>query len=128
MSPLSGTAFLGRDRPEACAFLTVGRIATTWRCSARLIRERFYLRPKIGFTSVNGLTPTKTVMRSGVLNSNGLCASGFSTSGPVRVALVEGGAVSLVSAVVGVFTVVRGQSFAGHSLGDLGTTGGSGAL
>jgi zinc/manganese transport system permease protein len=32
-----------------------------------------------------------------------------------------------VSAVVGVFTVIRGQSFAGHSLGDLGTTGGSGA-
>src|ERR1035441_2306763 len=80
MSPLSGTAFLGRDRPEACAFLTVGRIATTWRCSARLIRERFYLGPKIGFTSVKGLTPTKTVMRSGVLNSNGLCASGVVTA------------------------------------------------
>jgi zinc/manganese transport system permease protein len=29
---------------------------------------------------------------------------------------------------VGVFTVIRGQSFAGHSLGDLGTTGGSGAF
>ena len=36
------------------------------------------------------------------------------------------GAVSaLVSAVVGVFTVVRGQSFAGHALTDVATTGGS---
>ena len=59
---------------------------------------------------------------------NGIFEPGFFTSGPVRVALVVGGAVSLVSAVVGVFTVVRGQSFAGHSLGDLGTTGGSGAF
>ena len=53
---------------------------------------------------------------------------GFFTSSPVRVALVVGGAVSVVSAVVGVFTVIRGQSFAGHSLGDLGTTGGAGAF
>jgi len=44
------------------------------------------------------------------------------------VAVTVGGLVSLVSAVVGVFTVIRGQSFAGHSLGDLGTTGGSGAF
>jgi zinc/manganese transport system permease protein len=53
---------------------------------------------------------------------------GFFSSGPVRVAVVVGGVVALVSAVVGVFTVIRGQSFAGHSLGDLGTTGGSGAF
>lgn len=53
---------------------------------------------------------------------------GLFTSSPVRVAVVVGGLVSLVSAVVGVFTVIRGQSFAGHSLGDLGTTGGSGAF
>ncbi|MGA2527782.1 MAG: metal ABC transporter permease [Acidimicrobiales bacterium] len=53
---------------------------------------------------------------------------GLFTSGPVRVAFVVGGGVSLVTAVVGVFTVIRGQSFAGHSLGDLGTTGGSGAF
>ncbi|MGO9582563.1 MAG: metal ABC transporter permease [Acidimicrobiales bacterium] len=57
----------------------------------------------------------------------GLFEAGFFTSGPVRVALLVGGVVSLVSAVVGVFTVIRGQSFAGHSLGDLGTTGGSAA-
>lgn len=59
---------------------------------------------------------------------NGIFEPGFFGSEPVRVALVVGGAVSLVSAVVGVFTVIRGQSFAGHSLGDLGTTGGSGAF
>jgi zinc/manganese transport system permease protein len=53
---------------------------------------------------------------------------GFFTSGPVAVAAVVGGVVALVSAVVGVFTVIRGQSFAGHALGDLGTTGGSGAF
>ena len=41
---------------------------------------------------------------------NGIFEPGFFTSGPVRVALVVGGAVSLVSAVVGVFTVVRGST------------------
>ena len=30
--------------------------------------------------------------------------------------------------VVGVFTVMRGQSFAGHALGDVSAAGGSGAL
>jgi len=53
---------------------------------------------------------------------------GFFASEPVHVALTVGGVVALVSGVVGVFTVIRGQSFAGHSLADLGTTGGSGAF
>jgi zinc/manganese transport system permease protein len=53
---------------------------------------------------------------------------GFFTSAPVRVALVVGGVVACVSAVVGTFTVIRGQSFAGHSLADIGTTGGSAAF
>jgi zinc/manganese transport system permease protein len=35
--------------------------------------------------------------------------------------------VAIVAGVVGVFTVMRGQSFAGESLGDIGTTGGSAA-
>jgi zinc/manganese transport system permease protein len=52
-------------------------------------------------------------------------APGFFSSGPVDAALVSGGVVSVLSAVVGVFTVIRGQSFAGHALGDIGTTGGS---
>jgi len=53
---------------------------------------------------------------------------GFFSSEPVRVAVIVGGVVALVSAVVGVFTIIRGQSFAGHSLADVGTTGGSGAF
>ena len=53
---------------------------------------------------------------------------GFFTSGPVRTALVIGGLTAVVSAVAGVFTVLRGQSFAGHSLGDVSAAGGSGAL
>jgi zinc/manganese transport system permease protein len=43
----------------------------------------------------------------------------------VHVALVIGAVSALVSAIVGVFTVVRGQSFAGHALTDVATTGGS---
>ena len=39
-----------------------------------------------------------------------------------------GGVVAVVSAVVGMFTVLRGQSFAGHSLADVSTAGGSGSL
>ncbi len=53
---------------------------------------------------------------------------GFFTSGPVHVALGVGTVVAITSAVVGVFTVTRGQSFAGHSLADIATTGGSGAF
>jgi zinc/manganese transport system permease protein len=53
---------------------------------------------------------------------------GFFSSGPVHVAVVIGGIVAIVSAVVGVFTVTRGQSFAGHSLADVSTAGGSGAF
>ena len=36
--------------------------------------------------------------------------------------------MAVVSAVTGVFTVMRGQSFAGHALGDVSAAGGSGAL
>lgn len=53
--------------------------------------------------------------------------AGFFSNSPVHVALVIGGIVAVVSGPVGVFTVIRGQSFAGHSLADIGTTGGSGA-
>ena len=55
-------------------------------------------------------------------------ASGFFSSEAVRVAVVVGGVVAIVSGSVGVFTVMRGQSFAGEALGDIGTTGGSGAF
>jgi zinc/manganese transport system permease protein len=53
---------------------------------------------------------------------------GFFSSGPVHVALAVGGIVAVVSGIVGVFTVVRGQSFAGHALSDIGTAGGSAAF
>jgi zinc/manganese transport system permease protein len=50
---------------------------------------------------------------------------GFFTSEPVRTAAVIGGAAAIVSAVVGVFTVIRGQSFAGHALADVSSAGGA---
>ncbi|MGO8824779.1 MAG: metal ABC transporter permease [Acidimicrobiales bacterium] len=53
---------------------------------------------------------------------------GLFSSAPVRTALIVGAVVAVVSAIVGVFTVLRGQSFAGHSLADVSTAGGSGAL
>jgi zinc/manganese transport system permease protein len=54
-----------------------------------------------------------------------LIEPGFFSSSPVQVALLVGGVVAIVSAVVGTFTVIRGQSFAGHALSDIGTAGGS---
>jgi zinc/manganese transport system permease protein len=53
---------------------------------------------------------------------------GLLGSGPVRTALLVGAVVAITSGVIGVFTVIRGQSFAGHSLADVATTGGSGAF
>lgn len=63
-----------------------------------------------------------------VLLASPVFESGFFSSGPVHVALSVGGIVAVVSAVVGVFTVVRGQSFAGHAFSDIGTAGGSAAF
>ena len=53
---------------------------------------------------------------------------GFFASVQVHVAVTIGGVVAVVCAVTGVFTVMRGQSFAGHALGDVSAAGGSGAL
>ena len=50
---------------------------------------------------------------------------GFFTSEPVRTAILIGGGAAIVSGVVGVFTVIRGQSFAGHALADISSAGGS---
>jgi len=44
------------------------------------------------------------------------------------VAIAIGTVVAVVSAVTGVFTVMRGHSFAGHALTDVATAGGSGAF
>jgi len=53
---------------------------------------------------------------------------GLLSSGPVRTAILVGTVVAVTSGVVGVLTVIRGQSFAGHALGDVATTGGAGAF
>jgi zinc/manganese transport system permease protein len=53
---------------------------------------------------------------------------GFLTSGPVQSALLVGTVVALVTGAVGVFTVMRGQAFAGEALSDVSATGGSGAF
>jgi zinc/manganese transport system permease protein len=53
---------------------------------------------------------------------------GFFGSSQVHVAATIGGLVAIVSAVTGVFTVMRGQSFGGHALGDVSAAGGAGAL
>lgn len=50
---------------------------------------------------------------------------GFLANGPVHTAVVVGGGAALVSAVIGVFTVMRGQSFAGHALADVSSAGGA---
>jgi zinc/manganese transport system permease protein len=55
-------------------------------------------------------------------------APGFFDNAPVQIALTVGAVVAIVSGAVGVFTVLRGQSFAGEALGDIGTAGGSGAF
>jgi zinc/manganese transport system permease protein len=57
-----------------------------------------------------------------------IIAPGFFSSGPVHTALIVGTAVAMISGPLGVFTVIRGQAFAGEALGDIGTTGGSGAF
>lgn len=54
--------------------------------------------------------------------------SAFFASPTVQTALAVGTVVAVVSSVVGVFTITRGQSFAGHALADLGAVGGSGAF
>jgi zinc/manganese transport system permease protein len=54
-------------------------------------------------------------------------AAGFFESEAVQIALAVGALVAVVTGVIGVFTVMRGQSFAGEAFGDLGVAGGSGA-
>ena len=57
-----------------------------------------------------------------------LIAPGFFASEAVRIAGGVGAVVAIVAGAVGVFTVMRGQSFAGEALGDTATTGGAGAF
>jgi zinc/manganese transport system permease protein len=57
-----------------------------------------------------------------------LLEPGLLSNPSVRTALFVGLIAAIVSAVVGVFTVLRGQSFAGHALTDVATAGGAGAF
>lgn len=57
-----------------------------------------------------------------------LVEPGFFSSEPVRTAAVIAAAAAIVSGVVGVFTVIRGQSFAGHALADVSSAGGAAAF
>jgi zinc/manganese transport system permease protein len=57
-----------------------------------------------------------------------LFETGFFQSEAVRTALIIGTVVAIVAGALGVFTVMRGQSFAAEAFGDIGTTGGSGAF
>jgi zinc/manganese transport system permease protein len=55
-------------------------------------------------------------------------APGFFTNAPVQTALAFGAGAAVLSALIGVFTILRGQSFAGHALADLSSAGGAAAL
>lgn len=70
------------------------------------------------FTSLQSRDPMTSLLSL-------LFEPGFFSSEPVRTAAVIGGAAAIVSAVVGVFTVIRGQSFAGHALADVSSAGGA---
>lgn len=52
---------------------------------------------------------------------------GIWSNAAVRTGTGVGMVVAVVSALVGLFTVMRGQSFAGHALADVATAGGAGA-
>jgi len=52
---------------------------------------------------------------------------GVFANAPVHTAAIVGGIAAVVSGIVGVFTVMRGQSFAGHALSDVSAAGGSAA-
>lgn len=52
---------------------------------------------------------------------------GFFQSSSVQLAIAVGALVAIVTGCVGVFTVIRGQAFAGEALGDMGAAGGSSA-
>jgi zinc/manganese transport system permease protein len=54
--------------------------------------------------------------------------AGFLASAPIQTALAVAGGAAIVSGVVGTFTIIRGQAFAGHALADVSSTGGAAAL
>jgi zinc/manganese transport system permease protein len=56
-----------------------------------------------------------------------LIEPGLWSNDAVRTGVGVGAVVAVVSALVGLFTVMRAQSFAGHALADVATAGGAGA-
>jgi zinc/manganese transport system permease protein len=54
-----------------------------------------------------------------------IIAPGFFSSASVQLAAGIGAIVAIVAATVGVFTVIRGQSFAAEGLSDIGSAGGA---
>lgn len=54
-----------------------------------------------------------------------LLPPGFLTSAPVQTALAVSFGAAVVSGIVGVFTLIRGQAFAGHALADVSSAGGA---
>ncbi len=54
-----------------------------------------------------------------------LLQAGFFSSVPVQNALLIGAGAALLSGAAGVFTVLRGQAFAGHALADISSAGGA---
>jgi zinc/manganese transport system permease protein len=61
------------------------------------------------------------------MHSAAIVAPGFFQSSSVQLAIAVGALVAIVTGSVGVFTVIRGQAFAGEALGDIGAAGGSSA-
>jgi zinc/manganese transport system permease protein len=56
-----------------------------------------------------------------------IIAPGFFTSVAVQLAAGIGAVVAMITALVGVFTVIRGQAFAAEGLSDMGSAGGASA-
>lgn len=52
----------------------------------------------------------------------------FLQSGPVQTALALSAATSMLCGALGLFTLLRGQAFAGHALADVSSAGGAGSL
>ncbi|MDE8344570.1 MAG: metal ABC transporter permease [Acidocella sp.] len=63
-----------------------------------------------------------------MVGAGALLTPGFFENGPVRAALGVSFCAAMLSAMVGVFTIIRGQSFAGHALADVSSAGGAGAF
>ncbi|HQT64403.1 MAG: cation ABC transporter permease [Acidocella sp. 20-57-95] len=62
------------------------------------------------------------------LYASSILAASFWTDDAVHTALIVSTGAALVCGIVGVFTIIRGQSFAGHALADMSSAGGAGSF